>query len=134
MAVNVGGVKLDTKILDKITAEMRPKASRIIQKYGWAMVGDAVKIAPRDMARPPKDLRPKVSGSLRNSLTSESHMQGDMTFIIQDGVEYGLRQELGFVGEDSLGRTYNQAARPFITPSVEKWRDKFLQAFEGLFK
>jgi hypothetical protein len=32
----------------------------------------------------------------------------------------GLRLEFGFVGTDSLGRTYNQAPRPHMGPAVEE--------------
>lgn len=131
--VNVGGVTLDTKVLDKITVEMRPKASRIVAKYGFAMTGEAAKNAPVGTEES-TGIKGYVGGALRNSITSESQMTDDLTFTLSDGVEYGLRIELGFVGTDSLGRTYNQAAQPFAVPAVETWRDKFLAAFEDLFK
>lgn len=121
-AVSVGGVYLDTAMLDKITAEMEPKASKVVQAYGIAIAGEAAKNAPVD------------TSALRNSILSESHMLDSMAFRIQDGVEYGLRIELGFNGEDSLGRTYHQAARPFLTPAIEKMKAQFYKAFSGLFK
>jgi phage gpG-like protein len=34
-------------------------------------------------------------------------------------VEYGPRLEYGFVGTDSLGRTYHQPARPHARPAIE---------------
>lgn len=122
MAVKLQGVTLDTSKLDKITAELKPKAARIIKAYGNMMVGSAVKRAPVD------------TGDLINSITSNSKMIAPLTFRVQDGVEYGARHELGFHGEDKLGRLYNYAARPFMRPAVEEFRQKFLDAFKGLFQ
>jgi hypothetical protein len=51
-------------------------------------------------------------------------------------MEYAARIELGFVGQDSLGRAYNQAPRPFIRPAVEEAVAlKILsRAFKGLME
>ncbi len=38
---------------------------------------------------------------------------------IGSNVEYALRIEFGFNGQDSLGRTYNQAAKPFLRPILD---------------
>lgn len=35
--------------------------------------------------------------------------------------EYAMRQELGFVGEDALGRTYNQEGSHFVGGAAAKW-------------
>lgn len=35
------------------------------------------------------------------------------------GVNYILRQELGFQGKDALGRVYNQSAFPFLFPAAD---------------
>jgi HK97 gp10 family phage protein len=113
MTTQVGSIKLDTRLLDKITAEMQPKASFIVKQYGFAITGEAAKNAPVD------------TGALRNSITSESMMTDDLTFTVQDGVNYGIFLELG---------TSRMAAQPFLLPAVEAWRQKFLDAFEGLFK
>lgn len=118
MTTQVGSVKIDTRVLDKITAEMQPKASRIINKYGLAITGEAAKNAPLD------------TGALRSSITAESMMTGDLSFTVQDGVEYGIFQELGHTAVNGN----NVAARPFLLPAVEAWRQKFLDAFAELFK
>ena len=113
MTTQVGSVKIDTRVLDKITAEIHPKASRTVAKYGLIITGEAAKNAPLD------------TGALRSSITSESMMTGDMSFTVQDGVNYGIFQELG---------TSKMAAQPFLLPAVEAWRQKFLDAFAELFK
>jgi len=113
MATSVGGVTLDTSVLDRIIAQMRPKAARIVETHGLAIASEAAQLAPVD------------TGALRNSITSESQMTGELTFTVSDGVEYGVFQELG---------TYKMAAQPFLVPAVEHWSQKFLDAFMELFK
>ena len=113
MATQVKGIKLDTSVLDKMTAEARPKASAIVARYGWTITGEAAKLAPVD------------TSALRNSITSESRLSSDLLFTVQDGVEYGIFQELG---------TSKMGAQPFLVPAVEKWSQKFLDAFAELFK
>lgn len=103
---------LDTTVLDKITAQMTPKASMIVLKYGTAMSSDAAIHAPLD------------TGALRNSILSESHLEAPLTYVIQDGVTYGVYQELG---------TSRMAAHPFILPAIYRWTDRFLSAFKDLF-
>jgi HK97 gp10 family phage protein len=117
---HVSGLYLDTSILDRMTAEAKPKAAKIVKKYGIKIAGDAAKAAPvASMAS-----SGYVGGSLRNSILSESHMDGDMTFIVQDGVEYGIYNEYG---------TSRMAAQPFFVPAIEANRQKFLDAFAELF-
>lgn len=113
MAENVGNIVIDTSVLDKITVQMRPKAAGIVNRYGLAIATDAVKRAPVD------------TGALINSIMSESKMIDEMTYRVQDGVTYGVFQELG---------TSKMAARPFLKPALEAWRSKFLAAFAELFK
>lgn len=114
-------VYLDTSVLDKITAEMQPKASAIVNKYGLAITSEAARRAPVASM----ESSGYVGGALRNSILSESHMEGDMTFVVSDGVEYGIWVNYG---------TSRMAAQPFLEPAIESWREKFLNAFQGLFK
>ena len=107
------GIILDTSVLDKITAEIRPRAARIVQTYGLAITSSAAQNAPVD------------TGALRNSITSESMMTGEMMFTVSDGVEYGVFVEFG---------TSRQAAQPFMVPAIEDWRERFLAEFSELFK
>ena len=112
MTAVVGSVQIDTSILDQMTAEMQGKANEITEKYGTQVAADAAMNAPVD------------TSALRNSIVAESVMEGN-NFIIQDGVEYGIYQELG---------TSKMAAQPFMVPALEKWREAYLAAFAGLFK
>ncbi len=113
MAQNVGSIKIDTAVLDRITAEMKPKARVIVNKYGVAISGEAAKRSPKD------------THALENSILAASKMIADLTYRVQDAVTYGIFQELG---------TSKMAANPFIVPAVEAWRERFYKAFGELFK
>jgi HK97 gp10 family phage protein len=113
MTQNIQGVQLDTRVLDKITAEMKPRAIRIVRIYGNNMLASAMKRTPVD------------TGALINSLGANSKMIAELTYRLQDGVEYGVFQELG---------TSKMTARPFLKPAIEEFRQKFLNAFKELFK
>ena len=119
---NVGNVRIDDTILRKMTAEAKPRAANIVKRYGFMISSEAIKRAPVD------------TGNLINTISSNSQMVGEITFRVQDATEYGLRLELGFHDVDSLGRRYNQAARPFMKTALEKYRAKFIAAFAELFK
>ena len=45
---------------------------------------------------------------------------GDKFWMLNNAA-YARRLEYGFVGQDSLGRTYNQAGRFFVTTNVKRW-------------
>ncbi len=81
---------------------------------------------------------PVDTGFLRNSLVSELNgsqvAQGPESYVlaaasIEPGdvarfgwtAEYALRMELGFVGEDSKGRTFNQQGRHFAESAAAQW-------------
>jgi hypothetical protein len=111
--IGVSSVKLDTAVLDKITSEIKPKAGKVVNKYGLLMMGSWA-----------SDVRVDTS-AFRNSILSESKMIDEMLFALQDGVEYGIWNELG---------TSKMAARPSLVSAIEYWSAKFLSAFSGLFK
>ncbi len=113
MSVKVGGVRIDTTVLDKMTEEARPKAAKIVETYGELVTGTAMELAP------------VKTGSLKASIGSESKMTGELLYTVQDGKEYGIFQELG---------TRKMAAHPFMVPALEHWKDKFVKAFGELFR
>jgi hypothetical protein len=106
-------IYLDTALLDKITVEMRPKARKIVNKYGLAITSSWAADVNVD------------TSAFRNSILSESKMTDDLTFTASDGVEYGIWQELGHG---------SVAAKPSLSQAFEMWREKFLTAFSELFK
>lgn len=112
MATQLEGVKLDTELLDKMIDEAADKAGEIVERYIFLIAGDAAKNAPVD------------TGALRNSIVSESGMVDKLNGVVQDGVEYGIFQELG---------TGQMAAQPFMIPAVERHAKDFLNSFAELF-
>lgn len=42
-------------------------------------------------------------------------------FYLMNNAAYARRLEYGFVGEDSLGRHYDQKGRFYVTDSIAKW-------------
>lgn len=55
----------------------------------------------------------------RVTLTASKVKVGDQ-YAMRNGTAYGLRLEYGFVGEDSLGRKYNQAPRFFVRSVIDR--------------
>lgn len=82
--------------------------------------GSVTHVASREGYPPNVD-----TGALRASMRWAK--DGDMRYLIHDGVVYGLMLEMG---------TERMAARPFVTPVFEKWRQgefaRFVRDF-GVF-
>ena len=108
----VDGIYLDTRVLDRIAAELEPKAVRIVKKT-------AIKIQQNAQS-----LAPIKTGALKNSIMAEEK-EGPLSWWVHDGVEYGAAQEFG---------TSRFAAQPFMTPAVEQERQQFEDDFKELFE
>jgi hypothetical protein len=86
-------------------------------------------------------LTKEQSGNLRNNLSyATSTMRSSPKFgkaitpptdneVVWIGgvVEYLMRYCLGFAGQDSLGRTYDQAARPILQNIIEKHKQDIMK-------
>lgn len=68
---------------------------------------------------------PFVTGTLRRSISTEIAQKGTIIWAYTGSrdVPYARRIEFGFVGSDSLGRTYNQAAQPYLRPALDGNKD-----------
>lgn len=111
MTTSVGSIRLDTTVLDRLTAETRPRAGVIVMETAFLVEGDAKMLAPVD------------TGALKNSLHTER--KGDLMATVSDGMEYGIFQELG---------TSRMRAQPFMVPALEKNRTQFVEKFRGLLR
>lgn len=72
---------------------------------------------------PPK----KVGGGLFGSIaTAVKRGTGRYAVygVVGSNMPYARRLELGFVGMDKAGRRYNQAARPYLRPSLAETADQ----------
>ncbi|WP_313349381.1 hypothetical protein [Paracoccus sp. (in: a-proteobacteria)] len=117
-------------------AAFRDKTKAQIQAVLSASVQDVMEAAQtpvKEDGRIPVD-----TGFLRNSLVSELNGsqigKGPQSYLLattamQPGdvarfgwtAAYAMRMELGFVGKDSKGRTYNQQGRHFVEGAAAQW-------------
>ena len=69
---------------------------------------------------------PVQKGTLRRSWRTELLPSRPGVYSARTGptVVYARRIELGFKGTDSLGRTYNQAPKPYVKPAYEETAPK----------
>jgi hypothetical protein len=64
------------------------------------------------------------TGNLASHIAAQ--LQGPLEVIITVDVPYAWRLEAGFVGTDSLGRNYNEAAEPYAMPALVASEDEIL--------
>lgn len=62
------------------------------------------------------------TGDLAESISAQ--LVSPVEVIITVGVPYGRRLEMGFFGADSLGRVYNEEAKPYAGPALEEAQDQ----------
>lgn len=67
-----------------------------------------------------------AKGSTSYLAVTNNLQMGDVITFIYDS-PYGPRIEFGFRGTDSLGRTYNQRGRLFVTTAAKRFRDFVVQ-------
>lgn len=62
----------------------------------------------------------QAQASAQVSLVITEMKAGDLYYLVNNAA-YAKRIEWGFVGQDSLGRTYNQTGRHMVTDNVKRW-------------
>lgn len=101
----------------RIAAALPVATSQVVRKTTFDIQAMAQNLVPVD------------TGNLKNSIQSEV---SDTEGVVYTNVVYAARIEFGFVGADSLGRVYNQAPQPYMTPAVEAARPGFIEALSHL--
>lgn len=119
-----GGIVLDTAKLDAMIASNPQRIADVVGKTAFRILANAMMIAPRDPARPPKDPSRQVYGHLRGaSGEADANVvkmdEKGLTRRVEFYAEYAIYQELG-------APAINLPARPFLTPSVEKQVEQFI--------
>ena len=94
--IEIKKIKLDTDALDRFAAGLNVSTDRALHAVALQAEGHA------------KNAAPVLTGALRGSINTQQIRIG--TYWVQDGVEYGIFQELG---------TSKMAAHPFMVPAVE---------------
>lgn len=73
-----------------------------------------------------------VRGTLRRGIRhTAAHREKGLEWQTEVGptVVYSRRIDLGFHGEDALGRVYNQDARPYFTPAWDETSGRLVQIY-----
>jgi len=109
-------VKLDTAKLDRLIADAPGEFSMIVRESAFAISGDAARRAPYD------------TGALSTGIHATE--MGLALWRVQDSVEYGIFQELGFVHRH--GGQFIQ--NPFMIPAVEAERPHFYRNIREFFR
>ena len=109
--MNVGGITLDTRRLDEIARSLDMNTDQVLRSLAFQVEAEAKKRAPVD------------TGALKSSIMT--NRKGKGWYWVQDGVEYGIYQELG---------THKMRAQPFMVPAVEAVLRFLADRFKGLFK
>lgn len=102
-----------------------------------------------------KENAPYLTGTLRRSIhigghtsktpdyQSKSEDQGQYSSVgmphgtavmVGTNLPYARRVEFGFTGTDSLGRTYDQAAQPYLTTAFEEKKDEAVKEIGEAFR
>jgi phage gpG-like protein len=116
----VEGMAAVMKRLEEFKAEVEQK-----QKVALALMANRYQ---NDV----KAITPWITHTLQRSIHVE--MNEDWTVaVIGTDLPYARRIEYGFVGKDSLGRTYNQAAQPYFRPPLENNKKKYANTFTEIF-
>ncbi len=103
--------------------DLEGKAKELVSVPGDGHGGD-----PSAPGEPPH----RQSGNLRADLGHEVLVEDDKVIgaigVIagSPAAAYARRLELGFVGADSLGRNFNEEARPFLRPTILRNRDRII--------
>lgn len=119
-------------------AELAEKTLEQQRAVMSASIQDVIEAAQLPVAQGGR--MPVDTGFLRNSLVSELNgskvAEGPESYTlvaaqIEPGdtarfgwpAEYAMRIEYGFVGEDSLGRTFNQQGKFFVEGAAAQWQE-----------
>lgn len=94
--------------------------------------GETVVTMANQVQHHAREFVPKRTWNLHNNIVVETYEGYTTAMVHTSGVPYGPRIEFGFVGPDALGRVYNQAPRPYMTPAAELVRPQFVAAFSRL--
>lgn len=84
-----------------------------------------------------KDNAPVLTGRLRDSIHTDTLIDTPETQVLEvkPDTPYAHRIEVGFIGADSLGRNYHQAAQPYMRPAFDTERAAAEQAIkDGVYE
>ncbi|MGW4270873.1 HK97 gp10 family phage protein [Streptomyces seoulensis] len=99
--------------LDHAAMKVRPAIEKAVRHAGEMGIA---RIRGNASGRPGPNV---ITGAYRNSWRPEVRaLPHGAVCTIGTSLPYGRRLEFGFVGTDSLGRTYNQPPFPHVQPAL----------------
>ena len=111
----------------QIAPDFYPNVQRASRRVESA-ISNALSIAAMEIAEAARRRAPYKTGSLRRSI--QVIEQGPLDIAVASKLPYAASIEFGFAGRDSLGRVYNQPARPYLRPAIEETKGKAWQIFQ----
>lgn len=115
----------------EIASAFESKIAAIVRALGEETLNEPLLAGGWIVANEAKTRAAYKTGTLRRDIRPEIVENG--VVMVGTSVPYGRRIEMGFIGRDSLGRNYHQAARPFLRPAWdEKKGESIAEIIEGL--
>lgn len=123
MAVILTGAKSAKRMFDKVSREAANHLERAVTAGALVVQNEA------------KQKAPVRTGNLRRSIHTETTRKRVTSVTVATGTdaEYARRIEFGFSDTDSLGRSYNQPAQPYLRPAFDENRDEVMAEIEAAF-
>ena len=111
---------------DKLVKEViKPKSSGGFLPHETGNLGRSLSASTTEMPQLDKN---EADYTASNSSFVISGLDAGDTLFLGFQASYAARQNFGFVGDDKLGRTYNQAGNLFVENAGEKWPSLVAQA------
>lgn len=98
---------------------------RVPEAVGQRVLMTAMKAGALVVRNRVVPIAPFLAGVYRDSIGIDPR-PAQLAVAIGTDLPYGPRLEYGFVGTDSLGRHYNQAARPHFRPGFGQSKDEIV--------
>jgi HK97 gp10 family phage protein len=111
----------------QIAPDFYPNVQRASRRVESA-ISSALSIAAMEIANAARQRAPYKTGTLRRSI--QVIERGPLDIAVASNLPYAARIEYGFARRDSLGRLYNQPARPYLRPAIEETRGRAWQIFQ----
>ena len=77
-----------------------------------------------------KQRAPVLTTNLQGSIREDFQRLDELYAEVKTVVEYARRQELGFTGTDSLGRSYDQPGKFFMTNAAKAEKKDFVRGIK----
>jgi HK97 gp10 family phage protein len=108
-------------------AQVRRRLDAVASQLNGRGLLPALRAAALIAQNTAKRKAPVLTGTLRRSI----HMEdvGSDAVSVGTDLPYARRMEYGFAATDSLGRRYNQPARPYLRPALDENRGEMEREF-----